>query len=159
MQATWTFCALWLWDAAFHEGRLDCIVPEKEEKAGELVDRVEFMASHPANPKFGMPPGPLELGLIPPFKRKRSPHEITFEGASSQIMGLPSGADQLRQYGTSNVIYDEAAFQADLAENLGASAATSLGESEASGNIVLLSSACAGSHMEQLVFGDEREAA
>lgn len=140
MIASWTFCGLWGWDAGFKEGRHNFLTSKKETDAGDLVDRVEFICKRP-----------VELGLFTKPIRRRSPHELYFPDTDSRVTGVPSGSDQLRQYGSSNLLLDEAAFHPDLEAVLGASAATSLGSGNI-GKVVLLSSANTGSYMEKLVF-------
>jgi len=142
MLCSWLFCALYTWDAAFFEGRHNFIGSKKDDDAGELIDRCEFMLDPLAS-----------KGIVPSFRRKNSPHEIKFKGTNSKITGFPSGPDQLRQYTASGVLLDEAAFHDDLEKTLMAAGPTLLG----GGRMTLISSVNAGSYMEKMVFGDADE--
>ncbi len=144
---TWTFCELWSWDAGFHEGRHNFIQAEKDDKTGELIDRVEFIAEKCL----------LEPGFISGFKRKREPHEVFFPDTGSKVTGVPMGSDQLRQFAASNILYDEAAFQAELRASLQAASATGLSGGKVLNRIVLLTTANTGSHCQKLVHGNADE--
>jgi len=125
MMLSWLMCWLHLWLAMFHPGRAVFIVSDKEQKSDELVRRCEFMYS-------SIPEGTI---LKPTLRAKYC--SLEFPGLDSYIMGLPSGAAQLRQYTASALLFDEFAFWNDAMETLGAARPTIDG----GGRITIISSA------------------
>lgn len=138
MMCTWTFLLLYGWDSAFHDGRHNFVGSKKEDDAGFLLDKLEFVFEPM-----------VEKGLLSPYKRKREPHLIEFKERHSLIQGIASGPDQLRQYTASGLLLDEVAFHQDLKATLGACMATILG----GGRATLVSSVLAGSDFQDLVHG------
>lgn len=137
MMLSWLMCWLHLWMAMFHPGRAVFIVSDKEQKSDELVRRCEFMYTN-------IPEGTI---LKPTLRTKYCFME--FPGLDSSIMGLPSGAAQLRQYTASALLFDEFAFWNDAMETLGAARPTI----EGGGRLTIISSAQDGP-FKKLVFDE-----
>lgn len=105
MMVTWLFSILLLWDAMFKDGRLNIIISKKEDDADKVLRRIKGVYSR-----------------LPPFIRdkipaKRSPSgeigsycKLEFEDNCSQIIGLSSNPDHIRQNTASNIFFDEMAF-------------------------------------------------
>ncbi len=125
MMLSWLGCWLHLWVAMFHPGRSVFIISDKEQKSDELVRRCEFMYTN-------IPDGTI---LKPTVRSKYC--ALEFPGLDSYIMGLPSGAAQLRQYTASALLFDEFAFWSDAMETLGAARPTI----EGGGRLTIISSA------------------
>jgi len=98
MMMTWEMVFLHLWLALFHEGAAIYFVSDKEEKSDELVRRAGFILKNI----------PDDMLLKP--AHKLSYCYLEFPGLNSFIMGVPQGADQLRQYGATAILADEFAF-------------------------------------------------
>lgn len=137
MMLSWLMCYLHLWMAMFHPGRAVFIVSDKEQKSDELVRRCEFMFTN-------IPEGTI---LKPVLRTKYCVME--FPGLDSTIMGLPSGAAQLRQYTASALLFDEFAFWQDALETLGAARPTI----EGGGRLTIVSTAQDGP-FKKLVFDE-----
>jgi len=125
MMASWLMAWLHLWLAMFHPGRSVFLVSDKEQKSDELVRRCEFMFDN-------IPEGKI---LKPAVRSKYC--LLEFPGLHSTIMGIPSGASQLRQYTASALLFDEFAFWPDAMETLGAARPTT----EGGGRLTIISSA------------------
>lgn len=137
MMLSWLMCYLHLWLAMFHPGRSIFIVSDKEPKSDELVRRCEFIFDNIPN----------DLILKPQVRSKYCLFE--FPGLDSYIMGIPSGASQLRQYTASAIFFDEFAFWGNASETLGAARPTIDG----GGRIAIVSSAQDGP-FKRLVFDE-----
>ena len=137
MMLSWLMCYLHLWMAMFHPGRSVFIVSDKEQKSDELVRRCEFMYTN-------IPDGTI---LKPTARAKYC--TLEFPGLDSYIMGLPSGAAQLRQYTASALLFDEFGFWSDAMETLGAARPTI----EGGGRLTIISSA-QDSPFKKLVFDE-----
>lgn len=106
MVCSWNFISLYTHDAIFHQGRFHGFVSKKEDDAGELVARAEFIYNH--IPEWRIPK-PL-LPTIKNGKMSRQPPVLEFPEINSKIQGFPQGADQLRQFTLSGILGDECAF-------------------------------------------------
>jgi phage FluMu gp28-like protein len=137
MMLSWLMCYLHLWYAMFHPGRAIFIVSDKEQKSDGLVRMCEFMYTN-------IPDGTI---LKPIMRSKYC--ALEFPGLDSYIMGLPSGAAQLRQYTASALLFDEFAFWGDAMETLGAARPTI----EGGGRLTIVSSAQDGPY-KKLVFDE-----
>lgn len=137
MMLSWLMCWLHLWMAMFHPGRSIFVVSDKEAKSDELVRRCEFM--------FDNLPG--DRILKPQVRTKHC--LLEFPGLNSYIMGIPSGASQLRQYTASALLFDEFAFWDNAMETLGAARPTI----EGGGRLTIISSAEDGPY-KRLVFDE-----
>lgn len=100
MLATWTCCAVALWDAMLHEGRLDAMLSKKEEHADDLVKRCKFIYDNLDEDAFPIPKPKCEYKYT----------ELWFPEIDSKIKGFPQGAEQLRQFTCSRIFADEIAF-------------------------------------------------
>ena len=98
MKITWLMAFLHMWLGCFNEGAAIYFVSDKEEKSDELVRRAAFIYDHI----------PDDVMLKP--KAKLSFCYLEWPGLNSFIMGVPQGADQLRQYGATAIYNDEVAF-------------------------------------------------
>lgn len=101
MKMSWTNIALYTWDTMFFIGRFNAFVSKKEEDSDELVRRVKFILENLDN--SGLP-----RELVPTWEYTYN--KIRFPELNSMIQGFPSGADQLRQYTFSGMLWDELAF-------------------------------------------------
>ena len=135
MTCTWLFVFLHLWLAMFREGVSVFFVSDKEDKSDELVKRAEFIYKY------------IPDTMILKPRMKSSYCYLEFPGLSSSIMGVPQGADQLRQYTASAILMDEFAFWERGRETFQASKPTIDG----GGKITLLSSPREG-HFKDICF-------
>lgn len=106
MVCSWNFISLYLHDAMFNQGRFNGFVSKKEDDAGELVARAEFIFRH-------IPEWRIPRALLPVLKNgkmSKQPPLMEFEEINSKIQGFPQGADQLRQFTLSGILGDECAF-------------------------------------------------
>jgi hypothetical protein len=105
MSATWTLIALHTWDAMFHNGRQEILQSEDAFKTLELVQRANVIYEN--TPQF------LRVAIGPANYSKGTTKsgELYFTKQQSEILGLPQGADQIRQFHPSSIFADEAAFQ------------------------------------------------
>ena len=102
MIVTWLFCALYYWLARYRPHAKIAFLARKEgrnesEGSAELVWRARFIHEH-------LPP---LLGSVPVeyhFCR------LAFLDNGSEILGIPDGADQLRQMTLTGVLADELGF-------------------------------------------------
>ena len=111
MLMTWLFCALAVWDAAFHHGRLIMLQSKREEDAigdfttGDgLLGRCKFILNHV--------PGRRLLGL----EYREVFNKVIFTGHNSTLWAIPQGADIIRQRTASGILSDEAAFQDEFSD-------------------------------------------
>lgn len=98
MTITWLMVFLHLWLVMFREGAAVFLVSDKEDKSNELVKRAEFIYKYI----------PDDMVLKP--KMKSTYCKLDFPGLNSYMMGVPQGADQLRQYTATAILADEFAF-------------------------------------------------
>jgi len=105
MSATWLMIALHTWDAMFHKGRQEILQSEDAFKTLELVQRSHCIYEN--TPRF------LKSAIGPANYSKGTTKsgELYFPLQQSEILGLPQGADQIRQFHPSRIFADEAAFQ------------------------------------------------
>ena len=113
MLMTWLFCALALWDAMFHAGRLIMLQSKREddaignETAGDgLLGRCKFLLNH-------IPPG--VRGLVG-IQYRSAYNKIEFPAQNSTLWAIPQGADIIRQRTASGILSDEAAFQEQFSD-------------------------------------------
>jgi len=125
MMMSWLMTWLHLWTAMLHPGRSVFLVSDKEQKSDELVRRCEFMFDNLPGDKILKPQVRSKFCLL------------EFPGLNSYIMGIPSGASQLRQYTASALLFDEFAFWGNAMETLGAARPTI----EGGGRLTIISSA------------------
>lgn len=106
MTCSWNFISAYTHDTMFNPGRFNGFVSKKEDDAGELVSRSEFIYHH-------IPEWRIPRALLPKMKNDRmskQPPLLEFEDINSKIQGFPQGADQLRQFTMSGLLGDECAF-------------------------------------------------
>lgn len=101
MKMSWINICLYTWDTAFHIGRHNAFVSDKEEKSDELVKRATFVLDN-------LDRDQLPRDLVP--KYESTFNKLKFPETNSLIEGFPSGADQMRQYTLSGILADELAF-------------------------------------------------
>lgn len=106
MVCSWLMISLYTHDTMFNTGRFNAFVSKKEENAGELVSRAEFIYQH-------IPTWRIPRELLPKIRSgamTKKPPVLEFEDIHSKIQGFPQGADQLRQFTLSGILGDECAF-------------------------------------------------
>jgi hypothetical protein len=143
MTMSWTTIALYLWDTMFKQGRFNAFVSKKEDDAGELIERAEFIYHH-------IPEDKIPKALLPKIKdgkMKKKPPVLEFPELNSRIQGFPMGANQLRQFTFSGIMGDESAFWPQAREFYSSSRPTLDG----GGRMTLISSVGPG-FFKQLVF-------
>lgn len=143
MLATWTMLACHYWLARYRPNSLVAIVSRKRgetdaEGSAELVKRVRLMHEH-------LPAEVRPLTLEYQFAR------IRFPQINSEIVGIGQGADQLRQYTCTAILFDEFAFWEEARASYGASFPTL----EGGGRLTIISSANPG-FFKQLVHDETR---
>jgi hypothetical protein len=140
MMMSWTNIILFLWDTMFNVGRQQAFVSKKEADSHELIERAKFILEN-LDEEF------LPKSLIPKWQCKFG--ELSFPELGSRILGFPSGADQLRQFTFSGMLFDEAAFW-DNAEDAYASSVPTI---EGGGRMTLISSPAPG-FFKRVVFDE-----
>lgn len=98
MTMSWLMMFLHLWLVMFREGSAVFIVSDKEDKSNELVKRAQFIYNHI----------PDDVILKP--RMKPTYCKLDFSGLNSYMLGVPQGADQLRQFTATAILADEFAF-------------------------------------------------
>ena len=111
---TWTFCAFFLWDALYKEGRMTIFQAKNQEKANvsnplHLCGRAKFIYDHlPSNIQQEYPMIPTKK---PPF--------LYFPKTESYIIGGSQNPAFARQYTITGYLLDEMAFQERCMQTLG----------------------------------------
>lgn len=113
MLLTWTFVALNLWLAQFHEARLVFFQSKKEKDADSIVERAHVIYEN--QPAF------LKQNCNPGNAGKHTYCKLEFPDIHSKIVGIPEGGDQIRSHTASSILSDEAAFQPEIRDSYGAS--------------------------------------
>ena len=142
---TWATFIYVLWRLLYHPRRKWALVPKKKED-GEIhvEDRMKAtLWEH-----------------LPDFVKrtytrdniKNSFHITHRRGVPwrSQLLVYPQGADQLRQYTHSGIIWDEAAHQPKMQDAWKGAAPTILGRGGIRGQVIVISSAKRGSYMQAM---------
>lgn len=140
MMMSWTNIVLYVWDTMFNVGRQQAFVSKKEDDSHELIERARFILDN-LDTEY------LPKELIPRWTCKFG--ELSFPELGSRILGFPSGADQLRQFTFSGMLFDEMAFW-DNAEDAYASSVPTI---EGGGRMTLISSPAPG-FFKRLVFDE-----
>lgn len=105
MMATWLMVTLFTWDAMFHDGRQHIFQSEDAFKTYELVRRADLI--YKSTPTFLR----KAIGRATFSKGNTKSGELFFSDRNSEVLGLPQGPDQVRQFHPSGIFSDEAAFQ------------------------------------------------
>lgn len=143
MTMSWTCIALTVWETMFYLGRNWAFVSKKENDSGELVKRAEFILNN-------FDPDIIPPEIVPRFDATFC--NIEFPELNSKIMGFASGADQMRQYTFSGILWDEMAFGDNIEDAYGSAWATIEGKnSDEGGKFIGISSAAPG-FFQRLVF-------
>lgn len=106
MYCSWSFIGLYFHDTVFNMGRYNAFVSKKEDDAGDLVSRAEFIYNK-------IPEWRIPRALLPKLKNgkmSKQPPVMEFEEINSKLQGFPQGADQMRQFTLSGILGDECAF-------------------------------------------------
>lgn len=143
MFCSWNFISLYLHDTVFRSGRFNAFVSKKEDDAGDLISRAEFIFR--TIPEWRIP-----RALLPALKNgkmSKQPPLMEFEEINSKLQGMPQGAEQLRQYTLSGILGDECAFWENAQEFYSASKPTLDG----GGKMTLISSRSPG-FFKKIVF-------
>jgi hypothetical protein len=113
MMATWLTVIMYTWDTLFHQGRQNIFQSEDAFKTDELVQRAKFI--YEKQPKF------LKEVFKFNYSRGQSKSGVfRCEELSSEILGFPQGADQIRQFHPTGLFSDEAAFQSAAGDTFSA---------------------------------------
>ena len=96
MRMTWLAISLQVWLCWTRRHQNAFVVSSKEEKSGEIVDRARGIIARL----------PWDRMVKFTVQHRNTPPEIRFPNGS-KIMGIPEGADQLRQYTASSILADE----------------------------------------------------
>jgi hypothetical protein len=113
MMATWLVVTLYTWDTLYHGNRQNIFQSEDSSKTCELVARADFIYKN--QPKFLKDQHKAIFS-----KGSTRGGELKIETLSSEILGFPQGADQIRQYHPTGFFSDEAAFQSAAGESFSA---------------------------------------
>lgn len=140
MFMSWCNLALFLHENMFNLHQMTAFQSKKEEDSDSLIDRAEFILKH-------IPDTVIPKELVPRWKRTYC--EIQFPDIGGRIVGVAQGADQLRQFTCSALLFDEFAFWDEQEESLAAAKPTI----EGGGRLVIISSA-APSYMKKVVFDE-----
>lgn len=103
MFMSWANIGLHLWATLFFPGQDYAFVSKKEDDAGELIKRAEFIYDH-------IPEDKIPRKFLPKKETRAKPAALIFPEIQSKIQGFPMGADQLRQFTFSGILGDESAF-------------------------------------------------
>jgi hypothetical protein len=114
MSCTWLLVALFTWDAMFHGGRQHIFQSEDAFKTLELVQRAAVIYKN--TPSFLR----SVIGEASFSKGTTKAGELYFTDVDSEILGLPAGPDQIRQFHPSGIFSDECAFQTEAAATFAA---------------------------------------
>lgn len=114
MTATWLMIALFTWDAMFHEGRQHIFQSEDAFKTLELVQRANIIYQN--TPSFLR----KAIGQANYSKGTTKSGELYFIEQGSEILGLPQGPDQIRQFHPTGIFSDECAFQMEAGSTFAA---------------------------------------
>lgn len=129
MFMSWANICLHLHAALFFPGQDFAFVSKKEDDAGELVKRAEFIYDH-------IPESKIPKKLLPKKETRAKPAALMFPEIDSKIQGFPMGADQLRQFTFSGILGDECAFWDEFTKFYSAAIPTT----EGGGRCTLISS-------------------
>jgi len=143
MMVSWIVCAFVLWVAMFRPNVLAFVQSKKEQDAADRLSRIyqlyfrlpEWMRKRfPINLNSGRPGQALYLDLYFTWRKEdRAFFGVEGEGfddlvnanaVRSHIQAIPQGGDILRQYTSTLVFSDEAAFQEQASESYAATAPT-----------------------------------
>lgn len=138
MMMSWTNIILYTWDTMFSVGRHQAFVSKKEEDADDLVDRAKSVVE---NLDYSQIPKELFPECVKTYCC------LKFPQLDSKIEGFPQGADQLRQFTFSGLLFDEFAFW-EKAEDAYSSALPTI---DGGGRITAISSPAPG-FFKRLVF-------
>lgn len=150
---TWATFIYVLWRLLRAPRRKWALVPKKKEDGEQHVeDRLKFtLWAH-------LPDFLRGQYQIEPVKNMF--HVTHFRGVAwrSQLLVYPQGADQLRQYTHSGIIWDEAAHQPKMQDAWKGAAPTIQGRGGKRGQVIVISSAKRGSYMQRLAGKPLQEA-
>lgn len=97
MRLTWIMMFYLLWNAMYHTNEMIiCQTKKKEDVDEELIKRAHFM--------YQSLPTWLRIKCVKHFCR------LSWDRLNSQILGIPSGADQIRSHNPNRVFLDEGGF-------------------------------------------------
>lgn len=103
MMATWLIVTCYAWDTLFHKGRQNIFQSENASKTQELVERAYIL--HKNQPKWLRDVHPADFSL-----GGTKAGLLKIPSLQSEILGMPQGADKIRQYHPSGFFNDEAAY-------------------------------------------------
>lgn len=112
MMATWMFIVMYTWDTIFHSGRQNFFQAQNAKKTYDLVRRAHHILKQ--QPSFFTPyPYTCKVGAW-------GGGELQIDTLDSEIIGMPEGNDQIRQYHPSGMFTDETAFHKNAEETFAA---------------------------------------
>jgi hypothetical protein len=103
LMISWLFCALCLWFALFHKGKLIAIQKITSEDANDMLDRVKFIYSH-------LPKEMQHKDVVSIFGK------LDFPSINSRIISVKQGKDQLSGKTCSLIFSDEMSKQVECDE-------------------------------------------
>lgn len=113
MMATWMAVTFYTWDTIFHSGRQNFFQSQTAKKTRELVKRAKFIYEHQPKIIKDVHKFKFALGLD-------GAGELISDSLNSEIIGVPQGSDQVRQYHPSGIFTDETAFHSDAGSTFAA---------------------------------------
>jgi len=145
MMMTWLFCALYLWDTMFHQGRLTILQSKREDDA---IGNKDIGSGLMGRSKFILEHIPGRQLLLPKYTEKAN--ELVFPELNSALLAIPQGANIIRQQTASGIFSDEAAFQEEFEQSYVAATPCLRG----GGRMTVLSTPNPGSFMQKLYHDD-----
>lgn len=111
--ATWMITAFYTWDTIFHRGRQQLFQSETSQKTRDLVKRAFTIYRN-------QPRWLQQVHKAVSAEGQNRSGIISVDSLQSEIIGLPQGISQVRQYHPSGVFSDEAAFNPEAGESFAA---------------------------------------
>lgn len=147
MFVSWWLCCEYLYDTLTQQNHANFWVSKKLEDAAYVLGEERILGVYNRIPAEVWPGKP---DLLRTGKRGKGYELLTCPQTGSYIQAVPEGADQLRQYTASNVMFDEFAFQSRQREAWTAAKPTIDG----GGHIDVVSTPELGAYMYDLLYGD-----
>lgn len=145
--ATWTFCALDYWIAAFRQGAVVFIASTTRPKSDKLLERCKFIHDHlPERPDFPKPVMEIKKGQMGDATR------LVFPETRSVIQSVSQDPDELRQEGATLIHCEEFAHWQPQWQERAWTAMRPV--TQGGGKIVVVSTPLAGTFFRDLVFDE-----
>lgn len=150
MMATWLMVCWLLFDTLTQQHHANFVVSKKLEDSAFLLGDNRMLGVYDRIPKELWRNKP---SLIPSGKEGDGFERLSCPETGSFIRAVAQGADQLRQYTATNVLFDEFAFQERQREAWTAVKPTA----EGGGRIMIISTPELGAYMHDLIYDTEAE--